>query len=71
VNFSASIPVADMQSANENLQVEGFGPNNFSVLAYDGPSPAFGLLHSWSDPEFEAAVAAIPGVFGWTVIGAL
>jgi hypothetical protein len=42
--------------------VEGFGPNNFSVPAYDGPSPAFGLLHCWSDPVFEAAVAAIPNV---------
>lgn len=69
MNFSASIPVANMQAANDLLnntaQTPGkksFGPNNFSVPAYTGPSPSFGLLHAWSDPEFEAAVAAIPNV---------
>ena len=68
-NFSASIPVAQMVAANDLLnntaQTPGkksFGPNNFSVPAYAGPSPAFALLHAWSDAEFEAAVAAIPGV---------
>jgi hypothetical protein len=68
-NFSASIPVAQMQAANDLLNnsagtagKKSFGPNNFSVPAYAGPSPAFGLLHAWSDPEFEAAVAAIPDV---------
>ncbi len=68
-NFSASIPVAQMAAANDLLNntaqtpgVKSFGPNNFSVPAYTGPSPAFGLLHAWSDPEFEAAVAAIPNV---------
>lgn len=61
-NFSASIPVAQMQAANDILEEEGYGPNNFSVPAYAGPSPAFGLLHSWNNPEFEAAVAEIPGV---------
>jgi len=68
-NFSASIPVAQMAAANDLLnntaQTPGkksFGPNNFSVPAYAGPSPSFGLLHAWSDPEFEAAVASIPNV---------
>jgi hypothetical protein len=61
-NFSASIPVAQMTTANETLELAGYGQNNFSVPAYTGPSPAFGLLHSWSDAAFEAAVAAIPGV---------
>jgi hypothetical protein len=69
MNFSASIPVAQMQAANDLLnntaQTPGkksFGPNNFSVPTYAGPSPAFGLLHAWSDAEFEAAVASIPNV---------
>jgi len=69
MNFSASIPVAQMQAANDLLNntaqtpgVKSFGPKNFSVPAYAGPSPAFGLLHAWSDAEFEAAVAAIPNV---------
>ena len=68
MNFSASIPVAQMQSANDLLnntsQTPGkksFGPKNFSVPAYAGPSPTHALLHCWSDAEFEAAVAAIPG----------
>jgi hypothetical protein len=61
-NFSASVPVANMQAANETLEASGYGPDNFSVPAYTGPSPAFGLLHCWSDAAFEAAVAAIPNV---------
>ncbi len=61
-NFSASIPVADMQAANAELEELGHGPNNFSVPAYAGPSPSAGLLHAWGDPVFEAAVAAIDGV---------
>ena len=69
MNFSASIPVAQMAAANDLLnntaQTPGkksFGPHNFSVPAYAGPSPTNALLHAWSDAEFEAAVASIPGV---------
>ena len=61
-NFSASIPVADMDSANATLQTAGYGPSNFSVPAYGSPSPDFALLHCWHNPAFEAAVAAIPNV---------
>lgn len=68
-NFSASIPAANMQAANDLLNntaqtpgVKSYGPNNFSVPAYAGPSPSVALLHAWGDPEFEAAVAAIPNV---------
>jgi hypothetical protein len=62
MNFSASIPVSNLQSANTTLQNAGYGPKNFSVPAYAGASPAFALLHCWHDPAFEAAVTAIPGV---------
>jgi hypothetical protein len=58
-----------MAAANDLLNntaqtpgVKSFGPKNFSVAAYAGPSPAFGLLHAWHDAEFEAAVSAIPYV---------
>ncbi len=68
-NFSASILAADMQAANDLLNNvaqdptrKSFGPNNFSVPAYAGPTPTYALLHAWGDSEFEAAVAAIPGV---------
>jgi len=61
-NFSASIPAANMQAANAELEEAGHGPNNFSVPSYAGPSPSVALLHAWGDDEFEAAVAAIPNV---------
>ena len=61
-NFSASIPAANMQAANLFLAEEGYGPNNFSVPAYNGPTASVALLHGWGDPAFEAAVASIPDV---------
>lgn len=61
-NFSASIPVANMQDANAFLEDTGFGPNNFSVPAYAGPSPTVALLHAWGDPDFEAFVSGVQNV---------
>ena len=68
-NFSASTPASEMQAANDLLnntaQTPGkksHGPNNFSVPAYNSPTAGVALLHAWGDPEFEAAVAAIPNV---------
>ena len=66
-NFSASISVVNMAAANVTLagteqNPTGFGPNNFSVPAYVGPSPTVALLHCWDNPAFEAAVRAIAGV---------
>lgn len=61
-NFSASISAASMQAANDLLNTDGYGPNNFSVPAYAGPTPTVALLHAWGDPAFEAAVAVIPNV---------
>lgn len=68
-NFSASILATNMQAANDLLNntaqnpgKKSYGPNNFSVPSYAGPSPSVALLHAWGDPEFEAAVSAIAGV---------
>lgn len=68
-NFSASIPAANMRAANDLLnntaQTPGkksYGPGNFSVPAYAGPTASVALLHAWGDPAFEAAVALIQGV---------
>jgi len=68
-NFSAAILAADMQAANDWLNNteqdptrKSFGPKNFSVPAFAGPTPTYALLHSWGDPVFEAAVTSIPGV---------
>lgn len=62
MNFSAIVPVAHMQSANQALEAQGFGPDNFSVPAFTGASPSHAMFHAWSDPIFEAAVAALPNV---------
>jgi hypothetical protein len=69
MSMVAIIPIANILLANDLLnntaQVVGkksFGPNNFSVPAYTGAATTHGALHSWSDPEFEAAVKAIPNV---------
>lgn len=69
MSMAASIPVANMLTANDLLNntadtpgKKSFGPNNFSVPAYDGPSPTVALLHTWGDPAFEEAVAALPDV---------
>lgn len=61
-NFVATIPAADMGAANATLAAQGFGAGNFSVPAYNGPTPQIAMLHSWADPVFEAAVAVIPNV---------
>jgi hypothetical protein len=51
-----------MIAANTALQTAGYGPRNFSVAAYSGPSPSHAALHTWGDPAFETAVKEIVGV---------
>ena len=53
-NFSASIPVANMQAANTTLEGAGYGPNGFTwkVTQADGSGN-----NVWE-----------PGVFGWTKV---
>lgn len=58
----AIIPVGNLVSANETLEAQGFGPNNFSIPAYVGAGAQFAALHCWENPAFEAAVQALPGV---------
>jgi len=62
MNFCAYLPTTDMQSANDALEFDGFGPNNFSVPVYDGPTATGAMLHCWNDPVFQSAVEAIPNV---------
>jgi hypothetical protein len=61
-NFSAIIPVAEMAQANASLEAQGYGPNNFSIPAFDSAQPGYALLHSWVGGDFRAAVEALPGV---------
>ena len=69
MSMVAIIPVANILTANDTLNntantpgKKSHGPNNFSVPAYIGAAATHGALHSWSDPEFEADVKAIPNV---------
>jgi hypothetical protein len=61
-NFSAIIPVAEMGQANASLEAQGYGPNNFSIPAFDSARPGFALFHAWSDPAFRTAVELLPNV---------
>jgi hypothetical protein len=61
-SFSAIIPVADMNAANNALEELGYGPNNFTVPAFNSAQPGFALFHAWDDPAFRAAVELLPNV---------
>lgn len=60
-NFAAIIPASAMGSTNGGLNEGGWGADNFSVPAFNGPNPTHVLLHSWRDEALFNAVAAIPG----------
>ena len=64
MTFSATIPVAQMEAANAELEALGHGPC-FSVPLRNGNGPATHVgFHAWDDPVFEAAVEAlsVPGL---------
>lgn len=64
MSFSATIPVAQVESANAALEAAGFGPNNFSTPLRTGTAEAThaGLHCIANYPAFRAAVAAIANV---------
>jgi hypothetical protein len=62
MSFSAIIPADQLDAANAALDAQGFGPSNFSVPVYDNARPGYATCHAWTDPAFQAAVEAIPGV---------
>lgn len=45
MSMSAIIPVARVPDANAALEAAGWGPGNFFIPAYAGPSPTHGVLH--------------------------
>lgn len=61
-SLCAIIPVANLKAANDALQAQGFGPNNFSVPSYTGAAATHASLHSWNNAAFVAAVTALAGV---------
>jgi hypothetical protein len=60
--ISASIPVANMADANATLEAQGYGPDNFSIPVYTGPTPTHATLHAWGTTDFEDAIKALPDV---------
>ncbi len=64
MTFSATIPAAQVDTANATLEAAGYGPGNFSVPLRTGTGDATHAgLHCIAEwPAFRAAVAAIPNV---------
>src|SRR6056297_1465604 len=63
IHLAASIPIADLASANATLEAAGFGPGNFSVPAYTNrPDPTHAVCHAWGQnfDAFYDAVKALP-----------
>lgn len=59
MSMCAILPVASLISANDSLELAGFGPNNFSVPSYIGAG---------AQGDGSGNNAWEPGVFGWTQI---
>lgn len=64
MSFAATIPVAQIDTANAALLAAGFGPNNFTVPTRTGTAEATHVgLHCIANlPAFRAAVSLIPNV---------
>lgn len=62
MSLVAICPAADLISANEALEAQGFGPSNFAVVSYSSGRASHAALHAWHDPAFTAAVTALPNV---------
>jgi hypothetical protein len=66
-NFSATIPVALVETANAHLDALGFGPNNFSIPASaDGLVATHAGFHCWHDAAFRAAIQDMIDGGNWT-----
>lgn len=66
-NFSASIPVALVESANVFLDTRGFGPANFSIPASaDGVAATHAGFHCWHDAPFRQAIQGMVDSGDWT-----
>lgn len=60
MSISATIPISQQQSANDELELAGFGPNSFSVplLNTSGVQSHVGL-HAWDNEELLTALKGI------------
>jgi hypothetical protein len=65
-NFSASIPVALVETANAHLDSLGYGPNNFSIPASaDGVAATHAGFHCWHDAAFCQAIQDMVDSGAW------
>jgi hypothetical protein len=62
MSISAICALADIASVNTTLEGQGFGPGNFAVPAYTGAAATHAALHCWDNPNFLAALQAIPAI---------
>lgn len=62
MSICAILPVASLLAANEALELDGFGPENFSVPAYAGPGATHAALHAWDDTPFSTVIKNIAEV---------
>lgn len=62
MSLVAIVPVANLLAANQALEAQGFGPENFSVPVYANAGASFAALHAAGDNVFIAAVKALANV---------
>jgi hypothetical protein len=63
-NFTATIPAAQMDAINAELDALGFGPRNFSVpLKTSGTAPTHAGMHCWDIPDFRAALDGLQATY--------
>jgi hypothetical protein len=62
MSLCAIIPTNLMQSANDALEQQGYGSQNFSVALYSNGGATYAGLHAWNDAPFVTAIKAITGV---------
>lgn len=63
-NISSTIPVAQMDAINAELETLGFGPCNFSIPLRTGTTDATHAgLHCWDIPDFRAALETLQATY--------
>lgn len=62
MSIVAIVPYQYLQYTNDELELAGFGKQNFTVPAYTGVVPSHGAMHAWNDAALQTALEAIPYV---------
>lgn len=62
MSLCAIIAIDLLHYANTTLEENGFGPDNFSVVAYSEGGASHAALHTWDNASFASTVKALDGV---------